>query len=206
MKLGNAFNLYLKYPEEFDYFCCEREDDDEVDLSWLKKNDQDEFKRDCEKAHKEAEEDFMQLADEMTKLMGDRFTKLRFGTKKGISRNLWEWRMHFRPAGTKKPYHSQVGVWLATTDDGKAKACPWIWVRGGRSREEQLRTLLGLSKHPENSEFSSEPGSIPLAEITVAPKNGLDSGDFINKIMEPLLKIPKNKWQKIWELSQGNGA
>ena len=203
MKLGNAFNLYLKYPEEFDYFCCEREDDDEVDLSWLKKNDRDKFKRDCDKAHDEAEEDFKQLADGMAKLMRDRFAKLHFGK---IFIGQWEWRMYFHPAGTKKPYHSQVGVWLATTDDGKAKACPWIWVSGGRAGEEQLRTLLGLSKHPENSEFSFEPGSIPLAEITLAPKNGLDSGDFINKIMEPLLKISENKWRKIWELSQGNGA
>jgi hypothetical protein len=197
MELGKAFHFYLKYPEEVDYFCF-----DDANLRWLKKQDRKAFEQECDKLSEQAQEDYRSLSKVMAARFGDRLRKVNIKSNKAkIARASWQWSVAFWPVGKKQRSICWAGVWF-DTHAGKAKAYPWVWIKGGRGVEERLGGILKVGENStRDSRFSA--GSVMLAEITLDPVKGdtVDGDRIIDKIMDPLLKITGKQWREIWDLA-----
>lgn len=91
-------------------------------------------------------------------------------------------------------------MYVETTTEGKVAAYPWVWVRGGRSREGTLRKALGVQAAQWDCRL--EAGMVPVARIILKPqKNDLDASPLLNAIVAPLLELEKKQWRKVWEVA-----
>lgn len=198
IQIGKAFRLYMQYPEEVDYFCY----DEKPDLAWLKRAERNVFKQECEKYAINADKDFRRIAREMSARLQKELLLKDIGTSKvSIATSTWQWHFRFWQKGRKKrkkgkPTHL-AGVWV-TTDDGHAKAFPWVWVKGGRKQERKLRDILKRPKPTSGIWENFGPGSIELAVIVL--EAGESDDVIVDKIMKPFYNIEKAQWRKIVSL------
>ncbi|MHB1566116.1 MAG: hypothetical protein ACYCXG_05295 [Acidiferrobacter sp.] len=196
--LGHALNFYLKYPNEMDYFGY---DDEERDVSWLGKDDQKAFLAECEKVCDQAWADFRRLAEAMRTEMQGKLNGIGMKTTPHTKSDNWQWSLDFWPSGNRpKTPKSQVGVYVETAAEGKVAAYPWVWVRGGRRKEDALRKILGVTAAQWSCEFQS--GTVPIARIVLGPqKSDRDASPLLDAIMAPLLALKKTQWNQVWKLA-----
>lgn len=195
--LGHALNFYLRYPGEMDYFGYE----EKPDLSWLKEGDRPAFEAECEKVCDQARIDFTRLAKAMCAQMQGQFNGMHIGTTPHFPTDHWEWLLDFWVT-TKQPktLKSQVGVFVETNTEGMVAAYPWVWVRGGRRKEDALRKILGVTT--AQWDCNVQPGLVPIARIILGPqKNDQDASPLLNAIMAPLLVLKQKQWKKVWEVA-----
>ncbi|MFZ5619607.1 MAG: hypothetical protein ACOY5W_01125 [Pseudomonadota bacterium] len=205
-----ALEAYSKFPEELEYFYW-GDDDDETeqrDMSWLGNDEQKIalFDSGVEALYEAAYADLKRLSIEVdglinTKLGSTMSIERAHPKEKWMCRDLY-WKVWRKRGRRPSSINFQFGLFF-DIQEGEYCVSPWVYVRGGRSKEIDLKRILGNgSRMGKDAGFS--PGTVVLGNKSIVVANIIkDHRKSAALLAKSFVDVNSKTWGKVLDLAYG---
>lgn len=206
----NHIGMYAKFPSEMEYFYW-REDDEgqSCDLSWLKEDERGDFIGRVERLYEVAFQELMEIYRQVGDVLNDRL-KTYINLKKAsprtteLCRDVY-WNVSRKKGKTSQKFNCQIGYYFSNIE-GSYCAAPWIWMRGGKSKEAALKAIIGKGgRRGSDDGFST--GSVVLGQKWIKMIEILREPEkTITLLTKPFVSLDKKAWEGILDLGYPRGV
>lgn len=205
-----ALEAYSKYAEELEYFYW-GDDEDETeqrDMSWLGDDEQQIalFNSGVEALYEAAYADLKRLSIEVDELikakLGGKMSIERAQPKeKWMCRDLY-WKIWRKKGRRPSSINLQFGLFF-DIHEGKYCVSPWVYVRGGRSKEVALKRNLGNGcRLGKDVDFS--PGTVVLSNKPIVVANVIkDHRKSAALLAKLFVDVNSKVWGNVLDLAYG---
>lgn len=205
-----ALEAYSIFPEELEYFYW-GDDEDETeqrDMSWLGDDEQKIalFSSGVKALYKAAYADLTRLSIEI-----DGVIEAKLGSKMSIdrARPKFEWMCRdlywkvWRKKGRRpSSINLQFGLFF-DVQEGQYCVSPWVYVRGGRSKEVALTRHLGNGCRM-GKDVDFKPGTVVLSNKPIVVSNVIkDHRKSAALLAKSFVDVNSKAWDKVLDLAYG---
>ena len=203
MKLGPALTFYAKYPQELEALYVDEPNYKEL-IPEIKDEQINEVSEMVNAIANQAETDCKRfLAAAMDRIENTFFGQCKF--LRVNKRSGWEASGYLcKPRGNPAKSNAMYGLEVYTVSD-KLAVVGWLWVKGGRYKEENLaRIISGDTKTAKSMNWSSR-GCICLYQFSIAPSDDeldLDANPILDNAIDLVPKLSAKQIDEIFRLAR----
>ncbi|WP_295390101.1 hypothetical protein [uncultured Thiodictyon sp.] len=202
MKLGPSLTFYARYPQELDALCVDEPNYKEL-IPEIKGKRLNQVAEMVIAIINQSATDCKRFLDAGMSEIENNFTGkckfLRVNKRSGWGAAGYLGRLREEPAPSRAKYGLSV-----YPVSNRLVVCGWLWVRGGRSKEEELRAITGGDGKTARSMGWSSSGDVCLYEFAIEPNDDeldLDIEPILKKTFEPFAVLTAKQIDAVLKLA-----